>query len=364
MRIIPFNIRVLAFISLLPLAAAANDSLMNRFTKEKTIKKEFRVNSDALLKVNNSYGNLTLTSWNENRIVIEVHIKTNGNNEEKVQEKLNEITVDFDASQNMVSAKTIYDDNKGGWNWGWGRRNNVNMQINYNIKLPVKNNVHLSNDYGNIILDRIDGHAKISCDYGRMEIGELRGRNNELSFDYTSKSNIGYINSGSISADYSGFEIEKAGNLNITADYTNSTIGQMADLIYTSDYGNLEVSDVGNVQGRGDYINVKLGSVHGNVDISADYGSLDIRQLSSDAGNVLINTDYTGVNIGYSPQYQFDFEITTKYAGVKGMDDMEVNISHEKSQERYYKGYHGQANSGRNLSIRSDYGGISLARTN
>ena len=73
--------------------------------------------------------------------------------------------------------------------------------------MPVKNSVNLSNDYGNIILDRVDGHAKISCDYGRLDLGELRGRNNQLSFDYTSKSEIGYMNSGEIRADYSGFTI-------------------------------------------------------------------------------------------------------------------------------------------------------------
>jgi len=79
-----------------------------KHTKEKTIKKEFVVNADALLKVNNNYGNLNITSWNENKVVIEVHIKTNGNNEEKVQQKLNEITVDFEANSSMVFAKTIY----------------------------------------------------------------------------------------------------------------------------------------------------------------------------------------------------------------------------------------------------------------
>ncbi len=29
-----------------------------------------------------------------------------------------------------------------------------------------------------------------------------------------------------------------------------------------------------NIHGNGDYINVKLGTIHGNVDINADYGSL------------------------------------------------------------------------------------------
>jgi len=365
MRTIQLNLLALTFLFMIPAALCASDGTLNgRYTKEKTIKKEYNVNPDALLKVDNSYGNLTITSWNDNRVVIEVQIKTSGNNEDKVQEKLDEITVDFENNPSLVSAKTRFNSNRNGWNWNWGRRNNVSMQVNYTIKVPVKNNVHLSNDYGNIILDRIDGHAKISCDYGRLEIGELRGRNNQLSFDYTSKSSFEYINSASIDADYSGFTVEKAGDLSITADYTNATINEMGNLVYTNDYGSLEVAEAGNVQGRGDYINVKLGTIHGNVDINADYGSVDIRKLAGDAGNVQIDTDYTGIRIGYSPEYHFDFEISTEYADVTGKDDFEVNISQEKSSERYYKGYYGQSGSGHSLYIRSEYGGVTFEKMN
>ena len=353
-------VTVLFFIA--PMIMAANDGkLKGKYTKEKTITKEYNVNSDALLKVNNSYGNLNIISWNEDRILIEVHIKTSGNSEEKVLKKLEDITVDFEATSSMVSAKTIFNKNKSSWGWNWGN-NNVNMQINYTIKLPVKNSVHLNNDYGNIILDRIDGHAKINCDYGRLEIGELRGRNNYLNFDYTSKSSIGYINSGEIKADYSGFTIEKAGDLKVNADYTNSTIHYMENLQYSCDYGNIEVGEAQNVNGNGDYINVKLGTIHGNVDINADYGSLKIGKMAEDAGNLNISSDYTGIKIGYAPQYHFDFEIRTEYAGVSGKENFEINISTEKSNNRYYKGYYGSPNSGNAVSISSEYGGISFTK--
>ena len=68
----------------------AND-LKGKHTREKTIKKEYTVNPNALLKINNSYGNLILSSWNEDRIVIEVHITVNGNKESNVEQKLDEI---------------------------------------------------------------------------------------------------------------------------------------------------------------------------------------------------------------------------------------------------------------------------------
>ena len=189
----------------------------------------------------------------------------------------------------------------------------------------------------NILLDRIDGHAKINCDYGRLDIGELRGRNNQLNFDYTSKSRIGYINSGKITADYSGYTIEKAGDLTINADYTNTTVHKMGNLVYDSDYGKIEIDEAYNVQGNGDYINVSLGTLHGNVDVNADYGSVRIENMAADAGNLLLVTNYTGVKIGYDPEYHFSFEIKTSYSGVSGKDDFEMSISEVKNTSKYYK---------------------------
>lgn len=362
MKTLLYKYAFLALI-LVPLSMGAHTGKMGgKYTKEKTIKKEFNVSANALFKVKNSYGNLNITSWNENRVVIEVHIKTNGNNEEKVRERLNEIDVDFEASNSLVSARTTFGDRDNNWGWKWGKRNNVHVQVNYTIKLPVKNNVNLSNDYGNIYLDRIDGHAKINCDYGKIDVGELRGRNNELRFDYTSRSTFDFINSGEIVADYSGFTIEKAGNLIVKTDYTNAVIKAMDDLEYNSDYGSIQVDQVNNVNGNGDYIGVKLGQVSGSVSVISDYGSVKIGEMTPDAGDINIKTDYTGIKIGYHPQYHFDFDITTEYAGVSGMGDFEVQVSKEKSTEKYYNGYYGDDNSGNVIYINSDYGGVTFFR--
>jgi hypothetical protein len=82
--------------------------------------------------------------------------------------------------------------------------------------------------------------------------------------------------------------------------------------------------------------------------------------MAADAGNIEIGSDYTGIKIGYDPAYHFDFEISTEYASVSGKEDFEINISKEKSTEKYYRGFYGKANSGNRVSITSDYGGISF----
>ena len=132
----------------------------------------------------------------------------------------------------------------------------------------------------------------------------------------------------------------------------------MDNLDYASDYGSMEVGHVKNVNGVGDYIGVKLGQVEGNVNITADYGSVKIARMVD--GDVTIRSDYTGIKMGYAADYYFDFEISTEYASVSGKDDFEINIRKEKSSEKYYKGYHGRSNSGNHVSINSEYGGISF----
>ncbi|QLE02859.1 hypothetical protein HX109_15265 [Galbibacter sp. BG1] len=336
------------------LSMAAGPGWNGKYTKEKKIKKEFSVSPTSLLKLNNNYGNLYITSWNENRTVIEVHIKTNSNSEEKAQKKLDEINVEFQASSSMVYARTIFE--KSGWSWG---NNNVSMEINYTVKVPVGNTLDLDNDYGGIYLNEINGVANISCDYGKIEIGSLNADNNVLKFDYTSKSTIDYMKSGKISADYSSYEIDKAGDIIISADYTNSEINQAKNVEYSCDYGSMKVNRANNIRGTGDYLSTRFGTVHGNVDLSSDYGSIKIEEMAADAGNLQIKSDYTGIKIGFNSNYHFDFQINLEYAGISGDTDFNYSIKREKSTENYYEGYHGSKGKNK-LSITSDYGGVSF----
>lgn len=331
-----------------------------KYTKEKRIKKEYTVNVDAKLVINNSYGNVNMVSWNENRIVIEVHVKTNGSDEERVQDKLDEIDVRFEGSASYVSAKTMFEKSSSRSWWNSWKNNNVNMEINYTVKLPATNMIDISNDYGGINLDRLEGNAKINCDYGKITIGELLAEDNYLNFDYTKNSTIGYMKSGRINADYSSFVLERGGDIELNADYSKSEFGQIQNLNYNCDYGSVITADSKDVIGRGDYVSAKIGVVHGDLNINADYGSIRIEELAADAGDVVIQSDYTGIKVGYSSQYDFTFNIKLEYAGLSGKENLTFNKERRESSEKYYEGYHGNSSSNNNVNINSEYGGVTL----
>ncbi len=333
-----------------------------KYTKEKSMQKSFDVSPDATLKVNNSYGNIDVITWNENRIEFDIIIKVSGNNEEKVEKRLEEIDVKFSSSNNLVSAETMFGKKKSNSWWNWGKKSKLKMEINYVIKIPATNNVNLNNDYGGINLDKLEGKAQLNCDYGKITTKELMADGNIINFDYSRNCYFEYIKSGKINADYSGFTIAKAKSLDINADYTKSVIEVAEDVNYNCDYNGITINSANNVTGNGDYVAVRLGTIYKNASIKSDYGSIKIDRMASNAGNLDIESDYAGITIGYDSGYNFDFRIKLQNAGLRNTDDFEFNKRRIQSRDKYYEGYHGNPGSGNTVTINSEYGSVTFKK--
>ena len=362
MKTIYYNI---FFTFLIPFFCLANNGDLNgKYTKEKSLKKEFSVNSDALLKISNDYGNLDITSWDQDKIVMEIIIKVSGDDEEKVIEKLKSIDVEFESSSQMVSAKTIFDKDKKSW-WdkitgGWG--NNLSMKINYKVKMPVTNKVDLNNDYGSITLDKIEGDAKINCDYGQIILGELLSDNNYINIDYTNSSSIKRMKKGTINADYSDYEVGSADYIDLVADYTQSKFDNVKELKYNCDYGGMKIGDAGSVDGDGDYMDMKINSISEKLNINSDYGSIRVNSLKSTVREVTIKTDYSGVELNIEPDFNFDFVIKTSYGGINVDSDFQIMKQSKNNNSKDYQGYHGQKNTGNSINVTSSYGGVKIKK--
>ncbi len=345
-----------------PLLVVANsETTLVKTTKERKIKKTFNVDADATLTIDNSYGNLNVVTWNENRIEMEITIKVTGNSTEKVEKRLSQIDVKFSATNSAVSAETQFGNKKDSW-WNWGSNNNIKVEVHYLLKMPITNNVDFSNDYGSINLDTLEGHAKLSCDYGKITTKELMADNNIINFDYSSSCYFEYIKSGKINADYSGFTVSKTKDLDVNADYTKSIIEVAENVTYNCDYGSLKLDNINNLNGNGDYLTLRLGNVFKNVQIKADYGSIKIDRLAAKAENLAINSDFTGITIGFDADYNFNFDLEIEYGSLKNGDDFNFTSKELDSSKKKYTGYFGSPNSGNSIKINSEYGSISFKK--
>jgi hypothetical protein len=333
-----------------------------KHTKEKTVKKEFSVNPNATLEVDNSYGNINITTYEGSTITFEIQIKTNGNDLEKVNDKLNDISIEFFGSDTMVSAKTFFNKAKSNSWWNWGKSNTVNMEINYIIKMPITNAIDITNDYGNIDLDKLEGRAVINCDYGKITTKELMSNNNDISFDYTNNSYFEFINGGNINANYSDYTVAKAKVLSINADYTNSEVEIAERITYNCDYGSIKIGNANTVVGNGDYLTVRLGTIYKHINLKADYGSIKIDKMAANAEHIEIESDFNGITIGYDAAYSFKFDIDLEYASLRNADDFEFSKKRIESTDQYYQGYYGDVNTTNYIKIKSEYGSVTFKK--
>ncbi|MEX6625577.1 hypothetical protein [Tenacibaculum salmonis] len=348
--------KLIVLLFFIPNILVANND--KKYEETKTIHKNFSVNKNATLYVSNKYGNIQVSSWDKNHIVIEVKIIVKGDNINNIKNKLNAINVLFESSNNLVKASTKIENSKFNWS-SWGN-NNINYKINYHIKIPLTNNADLNNKYGNIELDRIKGKVNINCDYGNVEIDELLNESNNINLDYCENSEINFIKSGNVNIDYSKLTINNSKSLIVNNDYSTIKIGKIENLKFNSDYGSLSANNITQFTSNSDYTNIKIKTLKKNLTLKSNYGTIKIENLKKDFDKIIIDGNYTSIKLGANIENNFNFKINLTYANLRyPKEKTTIFKSIEKNSTKYYEGIFGNETNS-NVNIKSNYGGISI----
>jgi len=347
-----YNILIL-FI-LIPFLGFANDDTF--ISKEKNIKKTFIVNSNAGIDIDNKYGNITVSTWDENKIDLDITIKVSGGNENWVNERLNSIDVDINALKSMVSAIT----NIGNSSLK-SRGSSNSFEINYVIKIPKNGTVKLNNKYGNITTLNLESTTDIACKYGKVILGKLNGVNNRVELGYSQNSSIDYIKNGNIEARYSGLKINESGNLNLDANYTDVFLQEGQNIKYDGNYGSFKFQKINSLAGSGNYLTVSVAEISSNLSIDATYSKINVDLMNERSKNININTGYTNVSLGFSTNYAFDFDINTRYGSIKNDNLLDISVSEIKNNSKRISGYNKKKGQNK-VVVNSNYGNVILIR--
>lgn len=346
-------VKITFLLLLIPSMVFANE-LKGKYEKTKTIKKEFSVNADALLELSNRYGSIDIKSWNQNTISIEVIITTSSNKESKAVERLDAINVEFSNTNSLVSAKTKI----GKSNWK-SNNNSTSMDIKYIVRMPQTNDLNVSMDYGDVLIDKLEGKTDFNIDYGRLIAGELLNKTNSINLDYSRGSSIETLTNGSINIDYSSIDVSNAGNIDLNSDYCDSTFGNVKGLTFNSDYGSITIENATSIEGNSDYANLKFGSISNSLLIEADYGSLKVNEMGVNFSDINIDTEYTGVKIGVDSSSSFSYIIDSKYGGISLPSNVNNTKETTKNTSKHYEGtFNGSKGS---VSISTTYGSVKIS---
>jgi len=87
----PFKYLALLAFALAPFLSMANTG--DNVEKKRTITKSYTVGPDDRLSIENSFGNIVITTWDKNEIQVDIEIGVRGNSDERAQHMMDQINV-------------------------------------------------------------------------------------------------------------------------------------------------------------------------------------------------------------------------------------------------------------------------------
>jgi len=199
--------------------------------KRKTISKSYSVGSNDKLNIDNSFGDVTIKTWDKNEIKVDIEIYCKAETEEKADRILNKITVNDSQVGNTISFKTNVgnipgkkkgndndenevDDNDGKSKSSSGKGyNNKEFRIDYIVYMPSANPLQIINQFGKTVLPDFKGLVNLTSKFGGLSSGNLDNveaidvqfgeaqigdiHNGKLTFKFDGKCNVGKL-SGSV----------------------------------------------------------------------------------------------------------------------------------------------------------------------
>lgn len=342
-----------------------------KYTKKKEISNSYTVNNNFNLMVDNMYGEVRIETWDKNEVAYQINIISNGDNLDKVEERLKNITISKEESKSKLSLVTRLRNEQNRSNSTFtdlvkkffnnsGLSSNSHIEINYIIQLPKHAHLDITNDYGYIYIDETKGNTRLNSDYGGIIAEALLSSTNIINMDYASKSDFTHVRQAEMNIAYSSVVLHHVGILDLSADYCTTKIESVKDIRFSVDYGSISINKGRKIIGNSDYVQVRVGVVEELIDLNISYGGLKVNHIQSGFTNANIQTDYATVKVGVDYREEFVLDIRTSYANIKGIQDFTTLYKTDDD----YKGYNKNKTASKHISIDADYGSVSIFPAN
>jgi hypothetical protein len=325
-----------------------NDELQS----EKTLKQEFQLPAGTTtLQVENEFGNLQVRPGTGNSVTATADLKIYGTLRRKTKtaeaeaeaEAVPDVKLSGEASGGRFLVKLVKPELRRG-----------RVQANITITVPPKFAVELTNSFGEIYVEEVQGNLQVENRHGEIEIGRVAG-------DATVNNQFANVTIGTID-----------GNLDIHVSNGKIEIDQVGkNLTARSEFGGLEADsvlgdlqakcknggvEIGKVMGKtkveNAFAGVTLRDCRGPVQAEVDYGNLDV-ELTQLTGSYDFDVQFANVNVTLPSNAKYTLDAATSFGKINGPIQATTTGNTES--------FNGQINGGGPLiKIRNKNGNITI----
>lgn len=363
---------VVQWLFLLVIVMSANSVFAKDYTKE--ILRSFNVNADAKFVVDNSRGNVNITTWDKNTVKIEVEIIVKAKDATQAEEFFKQIKIDFEKNTGYVKATTSKEKEEESWkDWLWGSAQNLNWNVHYKVTIPKTNSLSATNKFGDVYVANLKGDASVNVKYGNYKLSTFENLRCDLAYGNGTISDVKNLSVDikycemklrntqniDIISKHSEINIDEASEIRSTSKYDDFQIGKVTDLNSTGKYDDFEIGKVGTINAVGKYSDFKIESILKNGDFNLEYGEVIIDNLSESVDKLKLIGQYTSFVID-TENGTFNLVVDGDATEVETPDNMNTTSKEKEDNVLKLKGKVGTGSSNSLIEVRTKYGSLKI----
>jgi len=288
----------------------------------KEFHKEYKAGPATTLDLSNKYGRVIVQTSETDQIVIDVKVTVKYPNRERAEKFLSYIDVEFNQEADLIAATTVIDEKFSFTGWSGESRK---FSIDYNVRMPVKTNLTLSNRYGNTELDDLTGLVDLDIKYGNLTAARFTRGNekplNSLSLAYGKGSieEAGWLDA---TIRYCGnFTVSKCQALLIDSKNSKLNLGSTGSIVGETKYDDVRIDNINNLVLEAGYANINIGTLTKKLVFNVGYGSFNVDRVPAGFESIEVDSRYTGIRLGIDESASYTLDGKVSYGGIKFNED-------------------------------------------
>jgi len=302
-----------SFFTILILLFSAELVSAQTYSEKKTYMKSLPVNREMTLEIDNKYGSIHITSWNEDSVMIKAEVEAYASDHKRLNKMFLGVDVNITGSSSLVRAQTSFIQNisllfesfKGLTSKFIPYESK--LQINYFVNAPEYMDIRITNRYGDVYMENNTGNLTLNLSNGAFKANSLNEINSaELLFcDVT----INKLVKARLNASFSEVEIDESQDLIISSISSKFNLERAGIVRTESRRDKFYIGTADLLKGNSYFTDFRIEELQREINMDTKYGDLDVDFISKKIEMITINSDFTDISLTFDPSVSYSLDI-------------------------------------------------------
>ncbi|MFV0522877.1 MAG: hypothetical protein ACK5MI_10720, partial [Mangrovibacterium sp.] len=229
---------------------------------EKYVNTSCSINDIDELIIDNRFGNIVITDLNSDSIYVNVVIKVSSRKQSTIDQILDKVNIGFQQNGKQLKAVTSLDNLT---------MKNSSLEINYNVIIPASKKLDITNKYGNVQVDKLDGKGSFNVKYGNFNGGTWKTTDNIPIIAKYGDISIDKVNYLTCDIGYGNLNIEKIDNLHLDSKYSDIDISEVKYIKVDSEYDQFSFNKLLSLDAKAQGSDFNIKSLIERLNLSTSY---------------------------------------------------------------------------------------------